>query len=228
MKLIYLFTWFILISLSTWAADEESVDLTARLYGETSIFTNYWENGASQTDGAVTIQGSSGYQFGKNFKLGIWGSSVHFEGSNASSHIRPLVGYIIPFSRNVFLTIGLSRHYYFNDKVRNGGEDSLNLRIYDYNFTYSKISNLDGSENSAKRYGVLNDINLNTSFLLHWEVNYTAINDDDNNTYFDGKVGLIYPYKQIFYQMFMMANSNPTLFTGRANFSAALGATAKF
>jgi hypothetical protein len=104
----------------------------------------------------------------------------------------------------------------------------LILKIYEYSFTYNKIANLDGSENSAKRYGLINDMLLNPSFILHWEINYTAINNDDNSTYFDGRVGLIYPYKQVFYQMLIMANSQPTLFPGRANFAAALGATAKF
>lgn len=228
MKLINLFIWIFLISVSTWAADEESVDLTAQLYGETSILTNYWENGFSQTEGTVAIQGSSGYQFGKNFRLGIWGTSVHYEGSKASSHLRPLAAYIIPFSRNVFLTVGLSRHYYFNESSRNGGEDSITLKVFDYNINYNKVTNLDGSDNTAKRYGVSNDFNLNSNFLFHWEVNYTKLNDDYDTNYLDGKVGLIYPYKQVFYQMFTMANSKPKLFPGRANFSAALGATAKF
>ncbi|HRO67024.1 MAG TPA: hypothetical protein PL182_05630, partial [Pseudobdellovibrionaceae bacterium] len=56
---------------------------TYRLDGLVSLMSNFVESGLTQTDNDPALQGSFWFNFGPQFRMGLWGGNVSYDGQDS-------------------------------------------------------------------------------------------------------------------------------------------------
>jgi uncharacterized protein (TIGR02001 family) len=232
MKVVINLIFILLIGLSTKAQaqdlDPQAPDLTPRIFSEVAFSSSYWWRGLNQSVNSPAIQANLGYQFGKQFRLGVWGSSTRFEDAEDTSIVKLYGNYIIPFSSQSYLTIGVGMVRYYPFGSRNGQDEQVMLRVFDMSIVYEKKTNFEALAVSSKRYGAIKDFAAGSGWIYRIEGGYNTINSEDYQSYIDVKTGFIYPYDQVLYQLYVVGNSKPSQFPNRGGPSAIVGFTARF
>jgi uncharacterized protein (TIGR02001 family) len=101
--------------------DEDSlVEQGKALSANVTLATDYVLRGLSQTAHQPALQGGFDWEHPTGFYLGVWGSNVHFQGSQASLEMDGYGGYNYHFAEKTTLGIGALYYTYW----ANGDRDS--------------------------------------------------------------------------------------------------------
>lgn len=125
---------------------------TFKMDGQARLMTNFTEYGLTQTDNDPALQGQFLFNWGPQFRVGIWGSNVNYPNSDSHFWLRLNADLRIIFSSNADLIIGFSNHNYFKEDSRNGTVTSLQLSLFTYIIRYEQISNFMRSNEASTSF----------------------------------------------------------------------------
>lgn len=203
-----------------------------KMNGEVALLTNYVEHGLTQTNKDPSLQGAFGFNFGPQFKMGLWGSNVNYA---SSEHflLKLNAELKVQLSLNTDFKLGYFNNRFFKSDLRNGSTTYLQVTTYGYRVRFESQSNWEGSSSSATYYSFGKIFDINASWKWDNEVGYTMINDVPSmSNYFDVKTSFLYrntPTSVLVYHITGTATSAPSQFTnGQGDFFILAGASTSF
>lgn len=217
------FIIILLGSTSTFAA-EGNASPTFKLSGDVSLLSHYVENGLSQSNRSPALQGSFWFNFGPQFRLGLWGSNTDYEGGNDHFNLRMNADIKINFASDFNAVIVYSQNQYYNGGDRNGSILGLHLNIKNYRVHYDSLSNWEGRNERSARYAFGGFISIFGDWRWNNEVGYNTPNVTNINPYFDARTGLGTKWGVIFFEGALTATSESSQFNGQGDFSFILSA----
>jgi Bacterial protein of unknown function (Gcw_chp). len=234
MKLIT-FLLLTFCGISTWAQSSFEDDSmianttpTFKLTGDVSLLSHFVEYGLSQTDKDPSLQGSFWFNFGPQFRMGVWGSNVKYPGGDDHFNLRINADLKIAFSKESHAIIAYSQSQYYSDGGRNGNILGLHMKFGTFRVLYDGFSNWEGTEERNKRFGLGKDFDVFTDWKWKNEIGYNMPNVTDINPYFDIRTGLGFKAGQIFIEGAVSATSTPEQFDGAGDVFLILSAATSF
>lgn len=203
---------------------------TFHMTGSAELLSHYVEHGLSQTDKAPALQGSFWFNFGPQFRLGLWGSNVKFPASDANIVLKPTADIKVIFSPNTDLILKYSENKYYNSNERDGNTVGLHMLTFGYRITYEIWSNWEGTHTSANYFSLGKVMSLwGGSWKWDNEGGYTMLKADGFSNYFDVRTMLGYQVtSQIFVQGGLTATSSKDQFNGAGDYFLILSARTEF
>lgn len=125
---------------------------TYRLEGQAALLSNAVENGLSQSDHDPSLQGSFWFHFGPQFRLGVSGASVAYEGQSTHFLMRLNADLKIDFSKDTNLVLSYSNERYYKSEGRDGNVFGLSFDLYSFGVHYRRHSNFYGTKDGATSY----------------------------------------------------------------------------
>lgn len=125
---------------------------TFKVDGLATLATNFLEYGLTQTDNDPNLQGQFWFNWGPQFRLGLWGSNVAFPNSESHFWLKLNADLKITFTNNADLTLSFSDGHFFKPESRNGNIIGLHLNLFGYGVNYDQIANFMGTENAATAF----------------------------------------------------------------------------
>lgn len=154
---VFLFNAF---ALSAGAEGTGTNNATFKMEGQASLMSNYVEYGLTHTDKDPALQGQYLFNFGPQFRLGVWGSNISYPNSETHLLLRVNAEIVILFSNESSMIIKVAQENYFKPETRNGMINGIHFNFYGYGIHYDDIYNFLGTEKEAKGY----------SFSKTWDV----------------------------------------------------------
>ncbi len=184
---------------------------TFHMTGTAELLSHYVEHGISQTDTAPSLQGSFWFNFGPQARLGLWGSNVSYENSDAHFVLKPTADVKVNFSNNTEFTVSYSESKYYNVSDRNSSVLGLHLGIFDYRVNYEFISNWEGTSTGATYFSLGKTFDF-SGWKWNNELGYTMLKADGFNNYFDLSTFIGRTFGQVFAQAGMTGTSSNSQF----------------
>ena len=181
---------FILILLGSWAHGQSNNSPTFALSGDVSLLSHYVEHGLSQSDNSPALQGSFWFNFGPQFRLGIWGSNTNYENSDDHFNLRINGDIKVDFSASNYMVISYSQSQYYNGGDRNGNIVGLHLHFGEYRVTYDMMSNWEGTDERSARRGCGKDTKVFGDWIWDNEAGYNSPEVSTISPYFDLRTAL--------------------------------------
>lgn len=202
---------------------------TFMLNGSAELLSHYVEHGLSQTHNAPALQGSFWFNFGSQFRLGLWGSNVDYKDGSEHLVLKPTADLKINFSTNTELVLKYSQNMYYSTTHRNGNTLGLHLVSFGYRVNYEKESNWEGTNTSATYYSLGKTFDIRRDFKWSNDLGYTMVTQDTLSNFFDVRSFVGYKLGQLFYQGGVTLTSNPGQFAdGIGDFFIIISATYEF
>lgn len=201
---------------------------TFLLSGSADLLSHYVEHGLSQTDKAPALQGSFWFNFGPQFRAGLWGSNVDYKNGSEHLVLKPSADLKINFTSNTDLVLSYSQNIYYSTSNRNGNTLGLHLTSFGYRVNYEADSNWEGTNTSATYYSLGKTIEIGRGFKWSNDVGYTMVQVNSMSNFFDLRSFVGYKLGQLFYQLGATTTSNPGQFDGAGDFFVILSATYDF
>jgi len=182
--------------------------------GSASILSHFVHHGLSQTNKDPSLQTSLFMNIGPQFRLGLWGSNVSYEGQDNHIVIKIPFELKLEFNKDVNLTIGYSLNQYFKSRIRDGNTTSLNLDVFDYLIIHEIESNWEGTETKSKYFAFNKTFKISNDFLWENQIGYTVLSVENLQNYFDLSTGIAGKMNRLTYKLIVTATSNPGQFNG--------------
>lgn len=186
------------LSARSFAAENSSP--TFKMTGDVSLLSHYVEYGLSQSDKSPALQGSFWFNFGPQFRLGLWGSNTNYSHSDDHFNLRANGDVTINFSQSTNAVIAYSHSTYYNGGDRNGNILGLHLNFGDYHVNYDGMSNWEGTDHRSVRYSFGKTSKLGTSWKWDNEAGYNTPDVSSVNPYFDLRTALGTDWGPIFFE----------------------------
>lgn len=212
------------------AEDDVKGDIPSfKMNGEVSLLTDYVEHGLTQTDKDPSLQGAFSFNFGPQFKLGVWGSNVNYD-STEHFLLKINAELKVQVSTTTDFKLGYFDNRYFKTDTRNGNTTYLVITSHGYRIRYETNSNWEGTDSRSSYYSFGKTFDINQSWKWDNEVGYTMINDVDGiDNYFDIRSSFLYKgSSNITYQITGTATSAPSQFKGQGDVFILAGASTNF
>ncbi len=204
---------FIIILFTPWVTLAADSSPTFQLSGDVSLLSHYVKEGLSQSDKSPALQGSFWFNFGPQFRLGLWGSNTNYPNSDDHFLLRLMGDIKVSFSQNTSATLSYSQNQFYTAGDRNGHELGLHINLAQFRVLYDIDSNWEGTDADSKRYafGLISNIG---NWKWNNEVGYNTPDLDSINSYFDGRTGLGTKWGVIFFEGAITATSESSQFNG--------------
>lgn len=218
---------FIIILASSWAARaaEPGTSPTFKMSGDVSLMSHYVEHGLSQSNKAPALQGSFWFNFGSQFRLGLWGSNTDYENSGDNFNLRANADIKVSFSNTTHLVISYARSQYYNNGDHNGDLLGARLEMNNYRILYENNSNWEATNQRSTRYGFGMQSTVFGDWKWNNEVGYNTPNVDSISPYFDARTGLGFKWSVIFLEGALTGTSQSSQFNGAGDFFFILSAS---
>lgn len=218
---------FIIIILATSSrtfAAEGNSSPTFKLSGDVSLVSHYVENGLSQSNKSPALQGSFWFNFGPQFRLGLWGSNTDYESGDDNFNLRLNGDIKVDFASDINAILSYSQSQYYNGGDHNGSILGLQLNFADYRILYQSYSNWEATEQRSFRFafGVVSTVF--GSWKWNNEAGYNTPNVTNINPYFDIRSGLGFSWGVLFLEGALTATSESSQFNGRGDYFFILSA----
>jgi uncharacterized protein (TIGR02001 family) len=223
----------VVFSISSFAQTEDSKkDIPSfKMTGDVSLLSNYVEHGLTQTAKDPSLQAAFGFNFGPQFKLGLWGSNVNFD-STEHFLLKLNAELKIQISTTTDFKVGFNNNRYFKTVSRDGSTTYVLVTSHGYRIRYENDSNWEGTESSATHYSFGKAYDLSPTWKWDNEAGYNMISDVDTmSNYFDLRTGFLYRGigSNVIYQMTATGTSAASQFTnGQGDVSIHVGASTSF
>lgn len=200
-----------------------------KMNGEVSLLSNYVEHGLTQTDKDPSLQAAFGFNFGPQFKMGIWGSNVNFD-STEHFLLKINAELKVQISTTTDFKLGYFNNQYFKTDTRNGNTTYLVITSHGYRVRYEQNSNWEGTDERSTYYSFGKSFDLNQNWKWDNEVGYTMISDvPEIENYFDLRTSFLYKGgSNIIYQISATGTSSPSQFHGQGDIFGYVGASTSF
>lgn len=218
----------VLLNLNTTFAQNKDTKGDYTIEGDTTILSHFVHHGLSQTQRDPSLQTSILIPLGPQFRIGLWGSNVSYEGSNNHIWLKVLFDLKIEFNKDVDFVIGYDINQFYKDKLRNGNTTRLSLNIFTYRIIYENESNWEGSETSSRYVGFGKAFKISNSFEWDNQLGYTMVEVETLQSYFDLKSKLSAVYNKLDFHIALTATSNPGQFNGNGDIFGIIGMGFKY
>lgn len=198
---------------------------TFALSGDVSLLSHYVEYGLSQSDKSPALQGSFWFNFGPQFRLGLWGSNTSYDQGDDNFNLRMNADVRVDFSQNTNLIIGYSKSQYYNGGDRNGDLLGIHLNLWKSRVMYDTNSNWEGTDEHSTRYGFGYVTDVFGSWKWNNEIGYNTPDVDSINPYFDARTGLGTKWSVIFIEGAVTGTSESSQFNGAGDYFFILSAS---
>jgi uncharacterized protein (TIGR02001 family) len=182
--------------------------------GKASILSHFVQHGLSQTNKDPSLQTSLHMAIGPQFRIGLWGSNVSYEGLDNHILIKIPVELKLEFNQDVNLTIGYSMNQYYKSRIRDGNTTTLHLNVFDYLIIHELESNWEGTETKSKYFAFNKSFKLSTDFVWENQLGYTVLSVENLQNYFDLMTGIAGKSNNLTYKFTVTATSTPSQFNG--------------
>ncbi|MBO9666279.1 MAG: hypothetical protein J7501_05650 [Bdellovibrio sp.] len=186
----YIAFTIIMLGLSARSFAAENTSPTFKLSGDVSLLSHYVEYGLSQSDKSPALQGSFWFNFGPQFRLGLWGSNTNYKGSDDHFNLRANADIKIDFSQTSNAVIMYSQSTYYNGGDHNGNIIGLHLNFGDFRVNYDALSNWEATDSRSARFALGKATKVWTSWIWDLEGGYNTPDVDTINPYFDLRTAL--------------------------------------
>lgn len=212
-----------------YAQTAEKKDIPSFLMtGSLALQSNYVERGLTQTNKDPALQGSVSFNFGPQFKMGLWGSNVNY-GTSEHFLLKANAELMVPVSASTEVDFGYHQNKYFQTETRDGSTMYLKIVYEHYHFKYEAESNWEGTGAPSSHYifGVMTD--LSPSWKWDNEVGYNMLTDDSYTNYFHLRSSALYlGGNKILYNISASYATESSQFHGHGDLAIYVGASRDF
>lgn len=219
--------------LHSYAQEESRGEIPSfKMTGDVALLSNYVEHGLTQTNKDPSLQAAFGFNFGPQFKMGLWGSNVNYA---SSEHflLKLNAELKVQLTTNTDFKLGYFNNRFFKSDLRNGSTAYLVVTSFGYRIRFESQSNWEGTSSGATYYSFGKTFDINTNWKWDNEVGYTMISDVPSmSNYFDLKTSALYrssPSSSVVYNITATATSAPSQFAnGQGDIFILAGASTSF
>lgn len=204
----------LLCSNSTYAQAGRDGKSQYQTEGNASILSHFVHHGLSQTNKDPSLQTSLYLAVGPQFRVGLWGSNVSYEGLDNHILIKIPAELRLEFNKDVNLTLGYSLNQYHKSRIRDGNTTALQLNVFDYLIIHELESNWEGTETKSKYFAFNKSFKVSNDFLWENQLGYTVISVENLQNYFDLMTAISGKTNNLTYKLAITATSNPGQFNG--------------
>lgn len=202
---------------------------TFKLSGGAELMTNYVHRGLTETDKDPALQASFWFNFGPQFRMGLWGTNVGYEGSDTRFLLKMNADVKVNFSETSHMIIMASKNNYFKPEDRNGWTYGLHFGFSKYKVLIENETNWHGTNSQLVYYALGYEHEINEKWIWPTEIGYSQMRDDHYSNYFDFRTGIHYKSSvNIRYKLDFTGATNAGQFDGRAAYAFILAAQTEF
>lgn len=201
---------------------------TYKMDGLATLTTNAVEHGLTQTNKDPSLQGQFWFNWGPQFRLGLWGANVAYPGSDSHFLLRLNADIKISFSQESDMTLKFTDERFFKPETRNGNVMGLHVHLYGYGIGYDVLSNFHGTRTGATAASFSKTWDVFTTWKWENTLGYMMLKDDALTNYFWYETYLGTKPGSIYYQIGASYNSGQSQFHGAGDLMALLKATVSF
>lgn len=182
-----------------------------RLGGSATLSSNYVEKGLTQTKGDPGLQTDFWFNFGPQFRMGLWGANVRYDSASTTHFwLKGNADIKVDFSQNAKMNIIYSENKFYKANNRNGNTVGLHFDFWGWKIIYDMDSNWEGTGEKSTYAGVGKDTIIWGDWIWANQGGYTMPEADGVTSYFDVRSGLGTKAKDIV----LMASASMTTATG--------------
>lgn len=199
---------------------------TFHMTGDVGLLSNYINRGLTYTDQDPALQGSFWFNFGSQFRLGVWGSNVNFADESTHFNLHLNADIRVVFSPNSNLTLRFTDEQYFDSSLRRGRITGIVLNTFNLKTTIETLTNWEGTGEGATYYNFRYKWEFNPAFYTEASLGYSQVKSADFSSYFDGGGYINYKGGQILWMTGLTYAAEESL--GRGGLQFVLGAKTEF
>jgi uncharacterized protein (TIGR02001 family) len=219
---------FFIVAPARAQTDSKSDVPSFKMTGDVALLSNFVEHGLTQTNKDPSLQGAFSFNFGPQFKMGVWGSNVNYQ-STEHFLLKLNAELRIQITATTEVKLGYFDNKYFKTTTRDGNTLYLAINTHGYRIRYESNSNWEGTDSASTYYALEKDFDINTDWKWGFGGGYTMQNSTAFSNYFDGRGSLYYKgSSNILYQLSLTGTSSATQFNGQGDFFPYLGASTSF
>jgi uncharacterized protein (TIGR02001 family) len=197
--LVFLFLSISTLVFAQGAGGTNSTKPTFGMRGGAVLTTNFVEKGLTQTDGDPGLQGEFWFDFGSQFRLGLWGANVNYDSASSTHFWLKLNADIrVDFNPTSALVIKYSENKFYRSNNRDGNTVGFHLDFGGYKVLYELDSNWQGTQAKTTYAGLGKDFTVWGNWTWANQAGYTLPESDGVQSYFDIRSGIGKKLKDIF------------------------------
>ena len=208
---------YLFVSIVGLSAQAQSEGSDFELSGDVTLLSHYVEDGLSQTENSPSLQAAFWFNAGPQFRLGLWGSNVHYTGEDDVFNLRINADIKVDFDRTNFMKIKYANSLYFNDGERNGDIFGLHLHFSNLKISYDNRSNWEGIRRRANRYGLEYAHTLGAQWVWTNGVGYNQVKSKAIDGYFDLRTAIGNQWGALFVEGAVTGTTTPGQFDGNGD-----------
>jgi uncharacterized protein (TIGR02001 family) len=189
-----------------------------QMEGSTSFLSHFVHRGLSQSNMDPSLQTQIFVPIGPQFRFGLWGSNVSYEGSDNHFWLKILFDLKLEFNKDADLTMSYNINQFYKNTLRNGYTTKMALSIFSYRIMYDQDTNWEGTETASKYVAFGKSFPVFGNFKWDNQLGYTMIEVENLQNYFDFRTALSSHVNKLDFEFSITATSNPGQFNGRGNF----------
>jgi uncharacterized protein (TIGR02001 family) len=177
---------------SSAASTQPSYHLT----GNATLASNFVEKGLTQTQGDPGLQSEFWFNFGSQFRMGLWGANVRYETAETSHFwLRANADVKVDFSQNAKMNIVYNENKYYKANKRDGNTIGVHFDFSGWRIIYDMNSNWEGTRAKETYAGVGKDFPVWTNWVWSSDGGYTMPQAAGVSSFFDIRTGLGIKFK---------------------------------
>lgn len=181
------------------SAGSSSTKPTFGMRGGAVLASNFVEKGLTQTDGDPGLQGEFWFDFGSQFRMGLWGANVNYDSASGTHFWLKLNADIrVDFSSTSAMIIKYSDNKFYRSNNRDGNTVALHLDFSGYKVLYELESNWQATQARATYAGLGKDFSIWSNWTWFNQVGYTLPEADGVQSFLDIRSGIGKKLKDIF------------------------------
>ncbi|MFN8944433.1 MAG: TorF family putative porin [Pseudobdellovibrionaceae bacterium] len=235
------FTLFVILltkSLSSFAqappagaggANQDQGSPNFKLTGEAELMSNYIHRGLTQTEKDPALQASFLFNFGPQFRMGLWGSNIGYKDTDTRFLLKANADILVNFSTNTKMKILVNNNNYFRPGGRNGWTYGLHFNFGRYKLLLESETNWQGTGSQLSYYALGYEDDISQTWKWPTQIGYSQIGADNYSNYFDVRTGIHYKSSvNIRYKLDLTWANNADQFDGLADYAFVLAAQTNF
>lgn len=187
---------------------------TYQLEGQAALMNNFVDYGVSQSNKDPALNGAFWFNWGPQFRMGLWGSNVNYQGGDTHFLLKLNADLKVVFSSNADMTLKFSDNRYYKPGTRNGNTLGLHFQFFGYKIMYEQLSNFMGTEAGATYFAFNRTWDVFQTWKWENQLGYMMLKKDGMTNYFDLRSFIGKKPSSIYYQGGITWNSSPSQFNG--------------
>ncbi len=189
--LIFIASFFWVPYLKAQSSGGAATQPTYRLSGAATLASNFVEKGLTQTKGDPGLQTDFWFNFGSQFRMGLWGANVRYDATPTTHFwLRANADVRVDFSGDSKMNIIYSENKYYKENNRNGNLVGVHFDFSGWKIIYDMESNWQGTGQKSSYAAAGKDSIVMDEYIWANRFGYTMPEAEGVNAFFDIRTGL--------------------------------------